>query len=162
MRTPNALRAQLLGLAFVLGLAACSGDSAPSTPTLPPPADEPTLDPLPTSDLDGSWRAIYWVAKLPNDSLLDVWEEGGRIDLEIEAAIISGVMQVPGSITNGADVSIDMAGLALAAGDSASFAQEQDTFVGRAKWVIGEDALFIVDYPMPNGTAFTVVLVRGW
>lgn len=120
------------------------------------------MDPLPTSALDGSWRAIYWIAKLPNDSLLDVWEEGGRITLKIEAAVVSGVMQVPGSITNGADASVDMAGLALAAGDSARFAQVEDSFVGRAHWAIGDNVLFIVDYPMPHGTRFTVVLVRGW
>lgn len=162
----TAARARTLGLSFLalIGLAACRGDNAASAPTEPPapPVDAPELDPLPTSALDGSWRAIYWLAKLPNDSLIDVWEEGGRINLQIEAAIVSGTMQVPGTVSYGADVTIDMAGLALAAGDSARFAQEQDTFVGRAKWAILEDALVLQDYPMPNGTRFTVVLVRGW
>ncbi|MBX3175084.1 MAG: hypothetical protein KF709_11770 [Gemmatimonadaceae bacterium] len=152
------LRTFLILLLLALGALGCRAEQT----LLPPPAEEPALDPLPTAQLDGSWRAIYWLVTYPNGDVVDVWELGGRLELQIEAAIVSGTLFVPGEVTNGIDARVDMQGLALAAGDSATFAQVNDTFVGRAKWRIGDDFLTLVDHPMPGGARFTVVLVRGW
>lgn len=92
---------------------------------------------------------------------MDVWELGGRLDLVIAAGVVAGTMHVPGEVSGGTPLDADMAGVVLVTGDSARFAQLEDTFVRRATWRIDDDALFIVDHDV-EGTRFSVVLVRGW
>jgi hypothetical protein len=146
-----------LQLLLLLAAAACDGRTA-SLPTLPPPAP---LPPPNSTLLDGSWRAIYWLAMPASGAVMDVWELGGRLDLQIVAGHVTGTMNVPPDVTQGGPASADMAGVVLVDGDSARFVQSEDTFVRRATWKVLEDALVLADHDV-EGTRFTVVLVRGW
>lgn len=146
---------RLLPAALALTILACDGTTAP-TPPPPPPLPPPN-----SAELDGSWRAIYWLAEPTDAPLLDVIELGGTLDLEITAGYVVGAMYVPPGVTGGSPASADMAGVVLVEGGHAKFAQLEDSFVRRATWTIGDDALYIVDHEVET-TRFTVVLVRGW
>lgn len=148
------MRRLLARTAVLAALLGCEGLTAPA----------PGPDPLPppnSSLLDGSWRAIYWIAEPQDAPVLDVYELGGRLTLSITNGYVSGTMDLPEGVTSGIPLQADMAGVVLVDGDKARFIQGTDTFVGRATWRIGEDALFIVDHQVET-TRFTVVLVRGW
>lgn len=165
------LRRLVMGACLLATLAGCDGaspagpDPSPVPPSAPPPAPAPTpAPPLPPPNstiLDGSWRAVYWLATPADGQLMDVWELGGRITLTISDGHVEGSMIVPPDVTQGDTATADMHGVVLVTGDSARFVQHQDTFVQRATWTILGHAMYIVDHDV-EGTRFTVVLMRGW
>ncbi len=56
---------------LISALAECAAE----TPTGPE-----EIFPLPTARVDGTWHAVYWIVKTPNEAPRNVWEEGGRED----------------------------------------------------------------------------------
>lgn len=149
------LRRSLIVLALLL-LAGCD-----RSPVEPSPGPIVPLPPPNSTALDGAWRALYWIAEPAGKPAMDVWELGGRIDLVIAGGLVTGTMTVPDGVTQGIPLTADMAGVVRVEGTSARFSQTEDTFVSRATWWIGDDTLVLVDHDV-EGTAFTVVLVRGW
>lgn len=148
------MRRLLLTTALLAAVAGCDVITQP----LPDPGP---LPPPNSVALDGSWRAIYWIAQPEAAPAMDVYDLGGRLTLTISNGYVSGTMSLPEGVTSGIPLTADMAGVVLVDGDRAQFLQPEDTFVRRASWRIGQDALFIVDH-LVETTRFTVVLVRGW
>ncbi len=159
IRTSRRLRVRLL-LRWLVALFAigCGSDTALAPPEAPAP--EP-----PAIDLDGSWRALYWIAETASGTVFDVITEGGSLVLQVAGTLVTGSMHVPENVTNGAPLTVSMEGTVRLHGDSVRFEQSNDTFVQRAAWTHhpGEvfNALVLHQYPV-EGTHFTVVLVRNW
>jgi hypothetical protein len=149
-----------------LVVSGCGSDhlASPSPDPVPAPPENPGPSPTPI-ELNGAWRALYWIAETPSGAVFDVITAGGSINLQVSGDTVTGSMHVPENITNGAPQTVSMVGRVHIAGDSVRFEQTNDTFVQRAVWKhhpgVVFDALAIVNHHV-QGARFTVVLVRNW
>lgn len=148
----TSLRARLL---FPL-LLSMTAASACSTETVVAPVPPP---PAVNTELDGNWRAFYFVIEPTVGLPQDVISTGGSLNLSIYQSQVTGTLNIPAGVL-GAAVRSDLTGSIDISRDSVRFQQPQETFIRRATWFrVDGRVLFLVAQPLGN-VRYTVALIR--